>query len=99
MTRRVLVIAAHPDDEVLGCGGTAALHARAGDEVTAVIACEGESLRNGPAGVGQKGHMKRAPGTLGLRDVRQPPFPDQRLHPMPPPELISPPGGILREAR
>ena len=40
MSRRVLIIAAHPDDEVLGCGGTAALHARAGDEVTALIACE-----------------------------------------------------------
>src|SRR6266487_3702715 len=43
MSRRVLVIAAHPDDELLGCGGTLALHTRAGDEVTAVVACEGES--------------------------------------------------------
>ena len=76
MSKPVLVIAAHPDDELLGCGGTAALHARAGDEVTAVIACEGESLRYGPAGVGQNGHMKRAAGTLGLRDVRQLAFPD-----------------------
>ena len=33
--KRILVIAAHPDDEVLGCGGTLALHARAGEEVRA----------------------------------------------------------------
>src|SRR6266542_2845464 len=40
-----LAIAAHPDDEVLGCGGVLALHARAGDPVTAVIVCEGETIR------------------------------------------------------
>lgn len=35
MTReRVLVIAPHPDDEILGAGGTIAKHAAAGDEVT-----------------------------------------------------------------
>ena len=99
MSRPVLVIAAHPDDELLGCGGTAALHARAGDEVTAVIACEGESLRYGPAGVGQNGHMQRAAGTLGLKDVRQLAFPDQRLDTMPLTELITPLERIVREVR
>src|SRR5438034_7628909 len=52
--KRVLVIAAHPDDELLGCGGTIALHRRAGHPVTAVIACEGESLRYGPRGTGDR---------------------------------------------
>jgi LmbE family N-acetylglucosaminyl deacetylase len=99
MSRPVLVIAAHPDDELLGCGGTAALHARAGDEVTAVIACEGESLRYGPAGVGQNGHMQRAAGTLGLKDVRQLAFPDQRLDTMPLTELITPLERIVREVQ
>ncbi len=41
MAKRILVVAAHPDDELLGCGGTVALHAREGDCLTAVIVCEG----------------------------------------------------------
>lgn len=42
----VLVIAAHPDDEVLGCGGTIAKHCNNGDEVHVVILAEGITSRN-----------------------------------------------------
>lgn len=38
---RVLVIAPHPDDEVLGVGGTIAKRANAGDEVTVCICTKG----------------------------------------------------------
>ena len=43
--KTVLVVAAHPDDEVLGCGGTIAKHAEQGDEVHVVIMAEGEMAR------------------------------------------------------
>ena len=36
----VLIIAAHPDDEVLGCGGTIAHHTAKGDVVEVVIVGE-----------------------------------------------------------
>lgn len=42
---RVLVVAAHPDDEVLGCGGTIARHADAGDQVHVLIVAEGATSR------------------------------------------------------
>lgn len=42
----VLVIAAHPDDEVLGCGGTIAKHVQAGDKVVVAILAEGVTSRD-----------------------------------------------------
>lgn len=39
--RRVLALAPHPDDEVLGAGGALALHARRGDEVRVLVAFDG----------------------------------------------------------
>ena len=96
---RVLVVAAHPDDEVLGCGGVLALHARAGDPVTIVIACEGESLRYGPSGVGQDAHILRAAAKLGVPSVRHLRFPDQALDTIRLTELIAPLERIVRELR
>ena len=42
---KILVVAAHPDDEILGCGGTIAHHADAGDEVHVLIVAEGATSR------------------------------------------------------
>lgn len=42
---RVLIVAPHPDDETLGAGGVAALHARYGDPVTVVVVTDGRQAR------------------------------------------------------
>ncbi len=42
----ILIVAAHPDDEILGCGGTAARLALQGDTVCAVILGEGVTSRD-----------------------------------------------------
>lgn len=45
--RSVMVFAPHPDDEVLGCGGTIAAHARAGVAVDVVFMTDGRSSHRG----------------------------------------------------
>ena len=42
---RVLVLAAHPDDEVLGMGGTIALHVARDDDVRIVCVTDGSSTQ------------------------------------------------------
>jgi len=45
---RILVVAAHPDDEVLGCGGTIAKLRAAGREVRVIFLAEGITARYMP---------------------------------------------------
>src|SRR5262249_59378290 len=96
---RVLVVAPHRHDEVLGWGGSGPLHAGAGHRITIVTACEGESLRYGPAGVGQGGHILRAAAKLGAQDVRQLRFPDQSLDTVRLTEIIAPLEEVVRQTR
>ncbi|MCP3924031.1 MAG: GNAT family N-acetyltransferase [Desulfobacterales bacterium] len=44
--KKVLVVAAHPDDEILGCGGTIARHIEDGYEVHVAIMAEGVTSRD-----------------------------------------------------
>lgn len=87
--KRVLVIAAHPDDEILGIGGTVAKHVKKGDVVHSVVMCEGESLRY-KDNVGQENAMKKAAEILGVEEVKHLCFPDQRLDTYTLTEIIKP---------
>jgi N-acetylglucosamine malate deacetylase 1 len=76
--RQVLVIAAHPDDEVLGAGGTLIRHFKAGDEVRALIVCSADPIRYQPGAHDQPADSQRSSHYLGARTTGLG-FPDQRL--------------------
>jgi methionyl-tRNA formyltransferase/LmbE family N-acetylglucosaminyl deacetylase len=76
--RRVLAIAAHPDDEVLGVGGTLIRHFKAGDDVRIIIVCSADSIRYREGEHDQPADAQRASHYLGARTTGLG-FPDQRL--------------------
>jgi LmbE family N-acetylglucosaminyl deacetylase len=43
---KILIICAHPDDEVLGCGGTLLKHKKLKDQINILFVFEGSSARN-----------------------------------------------------
>ena len=92
----VLVVAAHPDDEVLGIGGTVLKHTNNGDKVRSVIMCEGESLRYAKD-MGQSVAVKKAADILGVEHVYSLNYPDQKLDTYTLTELIAPLERILEE--
>jgi methionyl-tRNA formyltransferase/LmbE family N-acetylglucosaminyl deacetylase len=75
---RVLAIAAHPDDEVLGPGGTLIRHFKSGDEVRILIVCSAQSIRYRDGEHDQPGDAQRAAYYLGASTTGLG-FPDQRL--------------------
>jgi len=87
---RVLVIVAHPDDEVLGCGGTIARHVKAGDEVSIVILADGESSREaGSERIAAREQAAReAAKILGAKQVVLHGLPDNQLDSWPRLEIV-----------
>jgi N-acetylglucosamine malate deacetylase 1 len=87
--RAVLVVAAHPDDEVLGCAGTIARHTSEGNEVHIAFLTDGVSSRGEEKGT-REGEIKRrrasaseAARILGANPPHFLDFPDQRLDSVP----------------
>lgn len=82
--QRVLCIAAHHDDEVLGVGGTLALHSQSGAKVIALILSEGEEqkLVDTPKCSGRRGCAYNAAKVLGIEAICHD-FPDQQMDVVP----------------
>ena len=93
--RSVLVVAAHPDDEVLGCGGTAARLIQEGREVHFAILGEGITSRytqRSDADTGQLENLHRqaqaAVNRLGAKSLHLYKLPDNRLDTIPLLEVV-----------
>jgi len=93
----VLVVAAHPDDEVLGCGGTIARLAQEGHNITIAIFGEGITSRyNQREAADQEllqAHRQRAQTVadlLGARELCLYDLPDNRFDSLPLLDVIKP---------
>jgi LmbE family N-acetylglucosaminyl deacetylase len=91
----VLVVAAHPDDEILGCGGTMARLTREGHEVRIAILAEGMSSRYAhreDADPRQLQHLharaQQAADKVGAKEVVLCKLPDNRLDTVPLLEVV-----------
>lgn len=79
---KVFVIAAHPDDEVLGCGGTLARHHQQGDHIEVMILADGVTSRKESGKRAQDVRHKaayKANDILGVNKLHLLAYPDNRL--------------------
>jgi LmbE family N-acetylglucosaminyl deacetylase len=86
MTENILVVAAHPDDEVLGMGGTIARHTAQGDRVFVLFLTDGVGARGGKdddALQRRREAAESATELLGAEIVAFHDFPDNELDTVP----------------
>ena len=84
MKNSVLIIAAHPDDEVLGCGGSIAKFSKEGIKVTVAFLADGESSRGNSKNyddliLNRRQNAKKALNILGCNSIEFLDYPDNRL--------------------
>jgi len=85
--KHILIVAAHPDDEVLGCGATIARHHHEGDTVHVVILAEGATSRDERREPDKRNSelkalsaaADRARAILGASSLELHDFPDNRM--------------------
>ncbi|MGE3510654.1 MAG: PIG-L deacetylase family protein [Vicinamibacterales bacterium] len=112
MPFRMMVIAAHPDDEALGFGGLLARTAAAGDETYLVTATRGDRGRylghppGHPAHPGRdelaalrERELEASAQVLGVREVTQLGYPDQQLDSVPVAEVVGRLSAQIRRVR
>ncbi|MCD8489511.1 PIG-L deacetylase family protein [Geitlerinema calcuttense] len=84
MSNKVLVIAPHPDDEVLGCGGAIARHTACGDEVQVAVISQGALDLYSPEEEAQvRRELAEAHALLGITEVHFLDFPAPKLDTIP----------------
>jgi LmbE family N-acetylglucosaminyl deacetylase len=70
---KILVFAPHPDDDIIGCGGSMAKHISQGNRVQVVYLTSGEAgshkYSKAELAVIREGEARQATASLGIKDV------------------------------
>ncbi len=100
--KTILVVAAHADDEALGCGGTIARHVAEGDTVHAVFLADGVSSRQGADAHELEQRLaaaEQARQVLGIATTTFLGLPDNRLDSLPLIDVIQPLETVIRQIK
>jgi LmbE family N-acetylglucosaminyl deacetylase len=103
----ILIVAAHPDDEILGCGGTIARHVSIGDTVNILIVAEGVTSRDGRRSADGRSEelaalrhaAELAAKAIGAQPPRMLGLPDNMLDTLPLLDVIKPIEAIINEIK
>ena len=91
MNKTILIVAAHPDDEVLGCFGTVAKMIKQGYDAYTLILSGGKTSR-GEVDVKEiedlRQEMLEANNLIGIKEVFQADFPDNAMDSVPLLEIV-----------
>lgn len=91
MTKSVLIVAAHPDDDILGCGGAIAHHSALGDMVYVLFLADGEGARGDLSQLEmRRGNARGALKLLGVAEenIKFCDFPDNQMDTVPLLEIV-----------
>jgi N-acetylglucosamine malate deacetylase 1 len=98
--KTILVVAAHADDEALGCGGTIARHVEEGDAVHLVLMADGVHSRRESSKADFARRIeasKRAQSILGISFTQSLDLPDNKMDSIPLLEIVQKLEPILEE--
>ena len=99
----ILVVAARPDDEVLGCGGYIAARVKSGDEVVVTFLSDGVTSRDENSGTleieTRRNAARSSSNVLGVKDVSFGDFPDNKLDSVPILEVIKTIEAVVKRVR
>jgi len=82
MSKKILVLAAHPDDETLGCGGTIRRLSKEGNDIQLLTFTDGESSR-GTKGLNRNKKLAQVSKILGINSFISADFPDNAMDSVP----------------
>jgi len=101
MNESILIIAAHPDDEVLGCGGTIVRHIKDGDSVSVVFMADGVRSRNHD-NISINSRNKHAMKACSIMGVSSPiflNFPDNKMDSIPLLDIVKSVENIINKVK
>lgn len=95
MKKKILVVVAHPDDEILGIGGTILKHKQNGDDIYCIITAEGIGSRYDSEDTKEEVSIlhtqsEQVAKKLGIKEIYLLGFPDNRMDTMDLLDIIKP---------